>query len=67
VITISRRGAVEVLAGASALTALETCHRVPRECSTGYTLRTKCGISKGISSESSTKPLYSPFSYQGDW
>jgi hypothetical protein len=24
-----------LLAGASALTALETCHRMPRECTTG--------------------------------
>jgi integrase len=35
VITISRRGILELLAGASALTALETCHRMPRECTTG--------------------------------
>jgi hypothetical protein len=37
VITISRRGRgiLELLAGASALTALETCHRMPRECTTG--------------------------------
>src|ERR1039458_5061107 len=35
VITISRRGILELLAGACALTALETCHRMPRECTTG--------------------------------
>jgi hypothetical protein len=28
--------------------------------------RTKCGISQGITSETSTSPLNSPFSYQGD-
>jgi hypothetical protein len=35
VITISRRGILELPADASALTALETRHRMPRVCTTG--------------------------------
>src|SRR5450631_1855642 len=35
VTTIPRRGILELLADASALTALETCHRMPRECAAG--------------------------------
>jgi hypothetical protein len=35
VIRIFKRGILELLAGASALTALETCHRMPREYTTG--------------------------------
>ncbi len=35
VITISRRRILTLLAGASALTVLEMCPRVPRECTTG--------------------------------
>ena len=31
------------------------------------TSRTKCGISGGSGSESSTMPAYVPSSYQGDW
>ena len=30
-------------------------------------VRTWCGIVAGITRDSSTKPRYSPFSYQGDW
>lgn len=44
--------------GGCRLVGSPTCGRQPR---------TWCGIVAGMTSDSSTKPQYSPFSNQGDW